>query len=250
MQELSVARPGRAATFRRACCLCGAIFWLTLAGWGGSPAAAEGNLANEKGVFSVFSGQSQIGTEKFQITQTSSGLEVEGEIQLEPPGGPAISESTVLRMNRELQPSFYERKQKSPRKGTLTAQFGPSETTLTVSADSGTQDSIFYLPSNHLVVLDTNFFHHYSILLRQYEASQAEAQSFHVFIPQEALPGTVSLQSKGKEKQTVGKEVLDVNHFQVVSDELTIDIWATEEGAIQRISIPQAHLEIVRQRGN
>jgi hypothetical protein len=38
-----------------------------------------------------------------------------------------------------------------------------------------------------------------------------------------------------------------LNRFQAVTDELEIEIWATPEGAIQRISIPQANLEVVRQ---
>ena len=233
--------------FRPALCLCIAIF-LPAPIEAQDSAASERVRATESGVFSVFSGNRQVGTEKFKITRTATGLEAEGEIQLEPPGGPAVSESTLLRLDAKMQPTFYERRQSSPHKGILTAQFGPSETKLVVSMDSGTDDSIYYLPSNNLAVLDTNFFHHYSILLRQFDASRSEPQPFHVFVPQEALPGTVSLQTKGKEKQTVGNQTLDLNHFQVVSEELTIDLWATDEGEIQRISIPPANLEILRQR--
>ncbi|OFW13994.1 MAG: hypothetical protein A3H27_12150 [Acidobacteria bacterium RIFCSPLOWO2_02_FULL_59_13] len=232
---------------RTAVCLCAAIFLPTLVAAQDSAVSQRGP-ATESGVFSVFSGNQQIGSEKFTITRTDTGIEAAGEIQLEPPGGPAISESTLLRLDPQLQPSFYERRQKSPRQGTLTAQFGPSETTLVASTEAGTDHRIFYLPSSRLAVLDTNFFHHYSILLRQYEAGQGDAQSFNVFIPQEALPGTVSLLRKGRENQTVGRQTLDLDHFQVVSDEMTIDLWATAEGEIQRISIPQANLEILRQR--
>ena len=171
---------------------------------------------------------------------------------MELPGGSKITESSRLELNPNFQPRFYERKQKSPHEGSLTAEFSPEETTLVTQTEEGSQEQIFLLPTDHLVVLDTNFFHHYSFLLRQYVTSQAasqpSSQTINVFIPQEALPGTVSLLSKGREKETVGKEVLELNHFQVVSDELTIDIWATEKSEIQRISIPQANLEIVRQK--
>ncbi len=214
--------------------------------WGGAPAHSQ-NAPTDIGSFSILSGQRQIGTEKFKITTAASGLEATGEIQVDIPGAPRTSETCSLKTDGKLQPVSYERQQRAPKKGNITAEFSPSQTKLASKTETGTEDRIFYLPDNHLVVLDTNFFHHYAILLRQYDGSQPSPQHFNVFIPQEAVPGTITLNLVGKENQTVGKTARELNHFQAATEEVKIDIWATPQAEIYRISIPQANLEVVRQ---
>ena len=210
--------------------------------------AAEPEAEPESGIFLIFSEGRRIGTEKFTITPGSAGFEAEGELQLEPPGGPNVSERCSLRLDANLRPSSYERRQEAPKKGTLTAKFETSGTTLTSQTEAGTRDQIFYLPDHDLVVLDTNFFHHYAFLIRLYNLSRPGLQSFTVFIPQEALPGTISLAFQGNETVPAGNTTGELDHFQATTDEVKIEIWATQEGEIQRLLIPQANLEIVRQR--
>ncbi len=213
----------------------------------GAASAAAAGISADSGVFSITAGKHNAGTEKFKITTTSSGVEVSGELQLEMPGGGNVSETSILKLDPNLKPLSYERQQKSPKKGSLTAQFGLPECKLTSQTDAGNQEQLFYLPDNHLVILDTNFFHHYALLLSQYDTSIPGPQHFNVFIPQEAIPGTISLDLQGKENVEIGKTTRELNHFQAVTDEVKIDIWATPQGEIQRIAIPQANLEIVRQ---
>jgi len=209
--------------------------------------AAQKAEAVDSGVFFILSGQKRIGTEKFKITPVSSGFEVSGEIEVEMPGSPKVSETSLLRLDPQLRPASYERKQNLPKKGSITAQFGSPETKLVTTTEAGTDRRVFYLPDDHLAILDTNFFHHYAILLRGYDAKQGGAQHFNVFIPQEALPGTISLELQGQESQRIGKTDRELNHFQAVTDTLKIEIWATPQDEIYRMSIPQANLEIVRQ---
>lgn len=210
---------------------------------------AQNAPAAENGVFSILSGpgQRQVGTERFKITPSSAGAEASGELQLDAPGGARVSESCTLKLDRNLRPVSYERRQRTPKKGAISAEFGSPETKLITKTDAGTSDQTFYLPANHLVVLDTNFFHHYALLLRQYDGVKAGVQQFNVFIPQEAEPGTISLELQGKENQTIGKTAREWNHFQAVTDQVKIEIWATPEGGIYRMSIPQANLEVLRQ---
>lgn len=219
---------------------------LLLAAFPGALAASAAET--ESGVFLILSEGRRIGAEKFTVTRGLAGFEAEGELQLEPPGGPKVSERCSLRLDANLRPSSYERRQEAPKKGTLTAKFETSGTTLTSQTEAGTQDQIFYLPDHDLVVLDTNFFHHYAFLIRLYNRSGPGPQPFTVFIPQEALPGTISLAFQGKESVPVGNTTEELDHFQVTTEEVKIEIWATPEGEIQRLLIPQANLEIVRQK--
>ena len=203
--------------------------------------------STEQGVFSILAGNRKIGTETFQIVSTASGYEATGEISLKVPGGPSLTEGSTLRVDQNLQPILYDRSQKAPQQGSVTVRFGSPETMLVSETEEGSQNRIFYLPETDLVVLDTNFFHHYTFLLRRYDDSQSGSQHFNVFIPQEATPGTISLSFQGRENQTAGGVTADLNHYQVVTDQLTMEIWASPDARIHRITIPQADLEIVRE---
>ena len=222
--------------------LLAAIF---LAAAAASPAqSSEIAKVSETGVFAILSAQRRVGTEKFRIAFNSSGAEVTGELDLDAPS--KVSETCSLKLDSNLRPVSYERVQKSPKKGSIAAEFGPQQSRLVSKTAEGTGEELFYF-HEQLVVLDTNFFHHYAILLRQYKAEQGGVQQFNVFVPQEATPGTISLELKGQENQTVGKTARELNHFQAVTDQVQIDIWAAPDGQIYRIAIPQANLEVVRQ---
>lgn len=217
---------------------------------GGETARArslQSNAPTEKSVFRIRSGDRQVGTETFTIRRTDSGFEASGELELEMPGGGQVSENCLLRLDLDLAPTDYQREQRAPKKGSLQVRFDPSEARLTSSTDAGNQDEIFYLSQRNLVVLDTNFFHQYSFLVRRYDSSGPEAQQFSVLVPQEATPGSIRLTRAGKESLKVGDATLEVNHFQAATEDVQIEIWATPQGEIQRISIPQANLEVTRE---
>jgi len=208
---------------------------------------AQNSPTAESGEFSILSENRPVGVEKFKITPLASGLEATGELQLDMPGSPRLLESCSLKLDAKMRPSSYQRQQRSPRNGAVTAQIGSPETKLTSKTDAGTEDRTFYLPEDHLVVLDTNFFHHYSLLLRQFDPTQPGPQRFNVFVPQEATPGTITLEFKGQDSQVIAKTQRLLNHFLATTEEVKMDIWADAQGEIYRISIPQAKLEILRQ---
>lgn len=223
-----------------------ALFAIALGSEAG-PAAAQTGPNTESGVFLIRSGDRRIGTERFLIRRVSSGWEAQGELQLDLPGGARTSETSFLRTDGKWKPTSYERQQQSPKKGNLTVEFRAVETKLLSKTDTGTQEQIFYLPDHDLVVLDTNFFHQYALLLRQYDASRSGPQNFSVFVPQEATPAMINLTRIGKENLRINDVPLELDHFQAATEDIKIEIWATEEGEIQRLEIPQARLEIVRQ---
>ena len=210
-------------------------------------AAAQAAPASESGVFLIRSGGRNIGSERFQIRKVASGWEATAEIQLEVPGGSRVTETCSLRLDANGKPIFYQREQQVPRKGNLTADFRAEGTMLMSKIEAETQEQIFLLPERDLVVLDTNFFHHYALLLRQYDAARPGPQNFNVFVPQEATPSTISLVLLGKETVPSSGTPVALDHFQASTEDIKIEIWATEQREIRRIEIPQATLEILRQ---
>jgi len=209
---------------------------------------AKSTAGPDSGVFLIQMDNKRVGTEKFQIKRGPNGWEASGELQLDGEGGAKISETATLRVDTALVPISYEREQKSPKAGKLEVEFASDQTKLAAATSGGEpEEQEFVLPLDELVVLDTNFFHHYELLLFHFDRAKGGAQPFNVFIPQEALPGTINLQFVAKEEVPAGPAAKQLDHFQAVTDEVQIDIWATPEGAIQRLSIPQAKLEVVRQ---
>ena len=222
------------------------VLALVLAGWAEVLVAQSAPDGPESGVFAIRANGSALGTERFQIRQNGSGWEASGDLQLQIPGGPKVSETSKLRMDAEWRPASYERRQQSPQKGILTVEFTPEGSHLSSSTDAGSQDQIFLLPKE-VVVLDTNFFHQYGLLLRQFDMARTGLQRFNVFVPQEATPSLISLTLVARETLPVGGTPVELLHFRAATEDIQLEIWATEQRQIQRIEIPQAKLEIVRQ---
>jgi hypothetical protein len=215
----------------------------------GAPAspAGSGPASSETGVFEIRSNGTAIGSERFQIRQTDAGWEAAGELQLQVPGGSKVSETSLLRVDRDWKPARYERRQQAPQTGSLTAEFSPEGTLLSANTGAGSQEQIFLLPEEGLVVLDTNFFHQYAVLLRQFDTARAGTQSFNVFVPQEATPSILRVTLVGPETLAVQGAPLELQHFRAATEDIQLEIWTTVRREIQRIEIPQANLEIVRQ---
>jgi hypothetical protein len=203
---------------------------------------------SDSGTFLILANNKRLGTEKFQIKRGATGWDATAELQIEGDKGAKTSETATFHLDSALRPAKYTREQRAPVAGNLAVVFMPEETQLAAMVAGGEpQQEEFVLPLENLAVLDTNFFHHYALLLRLYDSAKGGAQPFNVFVPQEALPGTITLKFIAKESVPVGQTTKELDHFQAVTEELQIEIWATPERAIQRISIPAATLEVVRQ---
>lgn len=203
-----------------------------------SPAWAQGRENfSDSGTFEIRLSHQSMGTETFRISGSSAGWETSADLVLKA-GETSSQERATLRLSATLRPEEYLREQTSPQVGSVAAHFGPKETSLVSVTQKESNERVFYLPEYFLVVLDTNFFHQYTLLLRQYARSQGGPQPFNVFIPQEALPGTVYLEWVKRENS--------LDHWKITTDQLEMEILASEPGAIQHISIPGADLEIVR----
>lgn len=199
-------------------------------------AQASGNFS-DSGTFEIRSVGQLVGTEKFRIARNGAWWESHAELSLMA-GDATLEEKATLRLAATMRPDDYLREQKSPLVASLAVRFGEKETSLVATSGKESAERVFFLNPGFLIILDTNFFHHYTFLLRQYTRSQGGEQLFNVFIPQEALPGTVNLVFVGKTN--------DEERWKVTTDELEMEIVARENGAIQKISIPEAGVEITR----
>ncbi len=203
-----------------------------------SPEQVTEGAARDRGTFHILSNGREIGTESFEIGPASDGVRATAVLQISVEGTGRMSETATLLLRRGNEPATYERLQKSPKRASATVSFGPTKANAQYKMpEEGTRDMEFVVPKN-VVVLDTNFFHHYTFLVGQYDFLKGGAQQFQVLIPQEASPGVVRLEFIGAD-QSWRKLVAR-------TDELEIEIWADDSGRVMKLAVPAAKVEVVR----
>jgi hypothetical protein len=206
---------------------------------------------DDHGVFLLAVAGRTIGTETFEIHSSPDQVEAHAEIHLRvEQNGKTIELKTFpnLVMSPQLNPLTYTWSQKGPQNSQLEVDFRstPAKTRYkTVSGEEDNRD--FDLPKN-IVVLDDNVIHHYQLVVDRYRQTAGGKQTLHAFIPQEALPGVLSVEETGTETATVQGSPLDLHHLVVTTENSRIDLWVDGQQHLQRISIPEAQLEAVRKK--
>lgn len=214
----------------------------------GLPGSPTGDV-DDHGVFVVTQAGRQIGTETFTIKASSGGVEAEAKIELRAEQeGKTYDFRTLpkLVMNTGLQPSTYSWSQKGAQSSELTVDFRSTPAKAhyrTVSGEADDRD--FELPKD-VVILDDNVIHHYQLVVQRYRRTPGGKQTFHAFIPQEALPGSLDVEDVGEEQVEVGGEKRNLRHLVVTTDLARIDLWADAQDHVQRVSIPAVGIEAVR----
>ncbi len=193
--------------------------------------------AVDRGVFHIVADGKEIGVERFEITPTPEGTKATGELQITLAGTRTTETCTLLL--RGVEPVRYERVQRSPKHGSASVVFGPEKAAAHYkTSEGGTQEMDFYVPKN-VVVLDTNFFHHYALLLRQYDFLKGGAQHLNVLVPQEASPGMIRVEYTGNDG--------GLRKLTAATDSLEIEMWANDAGQIMKLAVPEAKVEITRE---
>jgi hypothetical protein len=219
--------------------------WVVLPILLGSPAGE----VNDQGVFVVSQGGRPIGTETFTIKSSSHQVEAEARIELRAEQQGKTYEfrtSSKLLMNDDLQPLTYSWSQKGAQASELSVVFRSTPAKAHYRTVTGEPDDRDFALPKDVVILDDNVIHHYQIVTHLYRRTQGGKQTFHAFIPQEALPGSLDVEDAGEEQVEVGGEKQNLRHLVVTTDLARIDLWADKQDRLQRVSIPAAGIEAVR----
>ncbi len=218
---------------------------LALIVWAGAaarqkPAApAPSSLAPDAGVFRIVLNGKQVGTEQFRIAPSATGWFADDALQLNLPGQPPERDTARLTLRSDGSPAHYEWIREAPDKRSLGVDFLGTAATL-VLRKPGAPPFVqrFSLPRLPAVVLDNNMYDHYAILARLYDWNRGGPQQFAVLIPQDELPGTVTVQAvaAGNTRQLV-----------VHSTDLEINLYLDSSLRLVRLDVPGSGAEIVRE---
>jgi hypothetical protein len=205
--------------------------------------ARSANPANESSVFSpdkgklriTISGQ-RVGSEEFEISSSGDNWIARSSMSAHAPGGEEIKASGELRLAPDGSPAHYEWSAQAQKKATGVVEF--SGGTAKCSGDFGAASPLrkdFVFSSPRIAVLDNNLYSHYAVLARIYDWKAGGKQSFPVVIPQDMVPGTVSVESVGPQQMRVSTPDIEIM--------LTLDA----SHRLIRLEVPSSNVLIERE---
>jgi hypothetical protein len=197
-------------------------------------------LVPDKGKFRILANGKEAGQEDFEITPSGGGWIVRGNSTIQTAKGPAHINGT-LQLKADGSPVRYDWATDGDKKAAATVTFNgaAAEIALNVANTNPYRQQLSF--STMPVVLDNNLYDQYAVLAGLYDWSKKGVQTFSVLVPQSLAPGTISVESLGKQDAD-GKQM---DELRVKSDDLELDLFL-DKGRLMRIDVPGSNAEIVR----
>jgi hypothetical protein len=196
-------------------------------------------------------GGQPVGWEKFQIVPNGAQVEARAQIALQVlRNGKALHFKTYpdLLLNSHLEPRTYSWSQRGPERSELQMDLRRSPSTVRYHTVKGIHDDrTFQLPRD-VLILDDNVIHQYEIVIWRFYMTSGNRQQFNAFIPQEALPGLITLQDLGQDAAGAPSKDRPLRHLLLITDQARIDLYVDESHRIQRVAIPAGQFQAIRQK--
>lgn len=205
--------------------------------------AERSRLIPDKGKLRIVVNGQTAGTEDFQISGAGAEWNSRAEVQIQMPGGKPAKLSSNLRLGAQERPVQYEWSLESDKKigGKVLFEGGNASVELKQEgAAPYTQMHMF--GEQRVVILDNNFYHHFGILGRLYDWEKKGSQQFPVYVPQEMVPGTATLESAGS--QEVDGAKYDV--LRLRTDDLDMYLFFDKQ-RLMRITVPGSNVMVIRE---
>jgi hypothetical protein len=198
-------------------------------------------LVPDKGRFKILANGKEFGEEDFQITPNGGQWTVQGSVTIQTAKGSTHINGT-LQLRADGSPLRYQWSTDGDKKASATVTFNGAAASIALDlANTQPYTQLLTFGSSPVAVLDNNLYDQYAVLAGLYDWSKKGVQNFSVLVPQELTPGTVSVESLGKQDFD-GKPM---DELRVKTDDLEIDLYL-EKGRLMRIVAPTSGAEIVR----
>jgi hypothetical protein len=205
----------------------------------------------DHGTFQVFAAGVSIGAETFEIRLRSNQIEAQGDVHLQVErDGKAIEvrTSSNLLLDPHFDPLSYTWSQKGPQSSQLNIDFHTIPVHVRYKTVNGQDDRRDFKLDKDVIVLDDNVIHHYQLAVARYDQAKGGTQAFRAFIPQEALPGVITLKSVGPEAVTIAGDKRTLQRFLLTTELAQISLWVDVQGHLQMVSAPGAQYLAMRKK--
>jgi hypothetical protein len=205
--------------------------------------AANPAFAPDKGKFKILVNGQPAGTEEFSLSANGGNWVARGNAEIQTPQGAAHITGN-LELRSDGAPVRYEWNMQGAKKAASTIVFNGATATVELRMEGArpfTQQ--FTFNSDRVIVLDNNMYDQYAILARLYDWDKKGAQTFSVIVPQEMTPGSVTVESLGKQDAGSGEKL---EQLRVKTEDIEISLFLDGQRLVRIVS-PSANAEIVRE---
>ncbi len=217
---------------------------------GQAPGAAPPD-PSDHGAFELFSDGKSIGTEKFEIRVHGNQIDAQAEavMEVEQNGRKYdVHITSNLVLDSQFQPLSYTWSQKGTQSSQINIDFHSQPARARYKTVNGQEDRRDFKLQKDVVVLDDNAIHQYQLALERYDQAKGGTQTLLAFIPQEALPGVISISFVGRDVPGASGEPRPLRHFLLATELAQINLWTDDQGRLQVVSAPDAHFQAVRKK--
>jgi len=201
-------------------------------------------FVTDKGKFKILLDGNPIGHEEFEITPSGAGWAAKGTTHLTPAGSPPAVITGNLTLEPTGAPISYEWTSQSDKTNGAQVMFANGVAKMTVQLQGSRpfqQDLSFNSPL--IVILDDNLYYQYVLLARVYDWNRRGSQTFPVLVPQELLPGTITVDWAG----AVTAEGKTYEGLKVSTSDLEVILYLDPNHRLIRLEVPSSKAAVVRE---
>jgi hypothetical protein len=207
-----------------------------------APTVPDSGFVADKGKFRIMVSGQQVGKEEFEIGPSGNDWVAHGTSEIQNPKGSSRVTGT-LNLKPDGVPARYEWSTEGSKKASSVIVFNGVDANVELHVDGARPYSQkFTFNSPRIAVLDNNLYHQYAILFRLYDWDKKGVQTFSVLVPQEITPGSITVESLGK--QEIGGASLE--ELRVKTEDNEIDAFF-DGPKLMRLLAPGANAEIIRE---
>jgi hypothetical protein len=219
---------------------------LPLAGvaYAAAPAGSPAVFASDKGKLRITINGQTVGSEDFEISPSGDAWIEHSSTSAHAPGGPDIKASGQLKLAADGAPMHYDWSAEAQKKASGSVEFVNG--TAKCAADLGGSSPLrkdFVFTSPHIAVLDNNLYYQFAVLTRLYDWKAGGKQQFPVVIPQDMVPGTISVESLGQQQAGNGR----YEEVRVSTPDLEIMVYLDAGHRMMRLEVPSSNVTIERE---
>jgi hypothetical protein len=205
--------------------------------------AAGGVFAEDKGKLTIKLDGQTVGHEEFEIMPSAGGWLAKGNADIKPSQSAASKVSGSLTLLPDGAPVSYEWTSQAETTNSANVLFANGIAKMTLQMQGAhPYDQTFTFGTPIIAVLDNNLYHQYAVLARVYDWSKRGPQTFPVFIPQELMPGTITVEATGS-ASVAGKSY---EGFRVTTTDLEVDLFLDANHRMMRLEVPAAKVSVIR----
>jgi len=200
-------------------------------------------FVNDKGKFKILLDGNPIGKEEFEIVPNGSGWIAKGSTHVTAEGSAATVTGDLV-LQPDGAPVSYQWNSQSDKTNGANILFTNGVAKMSVQLQGSRpfeQDLTFNSPL--IIVLDNNLYHQYAVLARVYDWSHRGTQTFPVLVPQELLPGTITVDWAG----AVSAEGKTYEGLKVVTSDIQVVLYLDSNHRLMRLEVPSSKAAVIRE---